>query len=116
MNYSHLSVEERCCIRDYYKNGKSYREIAKLIGRNVSTISRELNRNFTHMKEVPTYYPHTAQKKYMYRSKGRNLARVSEKTLKKNLALINARPKKVLNNQTPTDLFEQELDKVLHLV
>lgn len=49
MNYSYLSIEERCCIRDYYKNGKSYREIAKLIGRNVSTISRELNRNFTHM-------------------------------------------------------------------
>lgn len=48
--------------------------------------------------------------------KGRNLSRVSEKTLKKNLALINARPKKILNYQTPTDLFEQELNKVLHLV
>jgi len=33
---------------------------------------------------------------------------VNEKTLKKNLALINARPKKILNYQTPTDLFEQE--------
>lgn len=60
MNYSHLSIEERCCIRDYYKNCKSYREIAKLIGRNVSTISRELNRNFTHMYEVTTYYHHIA--------------------------------------------------------
>lgn len=48
--------------------------------------------------------------------KGRNLARVNEKTLKKNLALINARPKKILNYQIPTDLFEQELNKVLHLV
>lgn len=48
--------------------------------------------------------------------KGRNLSRVSEKTLKKNLALINARPKKILNYQTPADLFEQELNKVLHLV
>ena len=39
MNYSHLSIEERCCIREYYKSGKSFREIAKLIGRNVSTVS-----------------------------------------------------------------------------
>jgi IS30 family transposase len=37
--------------------------------------------------------------------KGRNLERVSEKTLKKNLALINARPKKVLHYQKPVDLF-----------
>lgn len=37
------------------------------MGRNVSTISRELNRNFTHMYDIPTYYPHTAQKKYKFR-------------------------------------------------
>ena len=30
---------------------------------------------------------------------------------KKNLALINARPKKVLHFQTPQDLFEQNLVK-----
>lgn len=47
--------------------------------------------------------------------KGRNLARVSEKTLEKNLALINARPKKILNYHTPTYLFEQEL-KVLRFI
>ena len=41
--------------------------------------------------------------------KGRNLSRVSEVTLKKNLALINARPKKVLHYQTPQDLFELNL-------
>ena len=44
-----------------------YRKIAELLGRNVSTISRELNRNFTHMYDIPTYYPHTAQKKYLLR-------------------------------------------------
>ena len=41
--------------------------------------------------------------------KGRNLARVSAKTLAQNVAKINNRPKKVLNFQTPADLFEQEL-------
>ena len=43
--------------------------------------------------------------------KGHNLDRVSEKTLKKNLALINARPKKVLNFKKPVDLFYENLAK-----
>ncbi len=67
MNYNHLTIEERCCIWEFYKKGKSYREIARLIDRDVSTVSREINRNRTHMYDVPTYYPHTAQKKYPYR-------------------------------------------------
>ena len=41
--------------------------------------------------------------------KGRNLARVSPATLKKNLALINARPKKILQFRTPQDLFIENL-------
>lgn len=43
--------------------------------------------------------------------KGRNLSKVSSKTLKKSLALINARPKKVLNYQKPVDLFNFFLSK-----
>ena len=56
MNYKHLSIEERSCIRKYYVDGLSYREIARLIGRNVSTVSREIRRNCTHMYDIPTYY------------------------------------------------------------
>ena len=67
MNYTHLTIEERCCLREYYLKGYSYRKIAKLIGRNVSTVSRELKRNRTHMYDIPTYYPYTAQKKYLLR-------------------------------------------------
>lgn len=67
MNYRHLSIEERSCIRKYYVDGLSYREIARLIGRNVSTVSREIRRNCTHMYDIPIYYPHTAQKKYLLR-------------------------------------------------
>ena len=67
MNYKHLSIEERSCIRKYYVDGLSYREIARLIGRDVSTVSREIRRNCTHMYDIPTYYPHTAQKKYLLR-------------------------------------------------
>ena len=67
MNNHHLSIEERSCIRKYYVEGLSYRKIAQLIGRHVSTVSREINRNKTHMYDIPTYYPHTAQKKYLHR-------------------------------------------------
>jgi IS30 family transposase len=43
--------------------------------------------------------------------KGRNLARVSTVTLKKNLALINARPGKVLGFLKPADLFDLFLSR-----
>ena len=41
--------------------------------------------------------------------KGRNLSRVSPATLKRNLALLNARPRKVLNLRSPVDLRDLEL-------
>lgn len=70
MNYKHLTTEERCCIREIYVKGKSIREIAKLIDRSPSTVSREINRNRTNVKRgISYYYPHTAQKKYQYRRK-----------------------------------------------
>ena len=65
MNYKHLTIEERSCIRKYYMEGLSYRKIAELIGRSPSTISREIFRNKSFMNAKPAYYPHTAQKKYM---------------------------------------------------
>ena len=67
MNYHHLTIEERSCIRKYYVEGLSYRKIAQLIGRSPSTVSREINRNRTHMYDITTYYPRTAQKKYLLR-------------------------------------------------
>ena len=63
MNYHHFTIEERCCLREYYVKGKSYREIARLLGRNVSSVSRELRRNCTFFKDIPKYYPYTAQRK-----------------------------------------------------
>lgn len=63
MSYKHFTIEERICLREYYTKGYSYRKIAQLLGRNVSSISRELRRNCTYMNAKPAYYPHTAQKK-----------------------------------------------------
>ena len=42
--------------------------------------------------------------------KGRNLSRVSPATLKRNLALINARPRKVLNFHSAQELWDFELN------
>ncbi len=41
--------------------------------------------------------------------KGRNLSRVASATLKRNLALINARPRKVLNFCSAQSLWDLEL-------
>lgn len=67
MNYHHLTIEERCCLREYYNKGYSYRKIAELLGRSASTVSREIRRNRSFMNVKPAYYPHTAQKKYLLR-------------------------------------------------
>ena len=70
--YNHFTIEERCCLREYYVKGKSYREIAKLLGRNVSSVSRELRRNCTFYRDIPRYYPYTAQKKSNLRNSYRH--------------------------------------------
>ena len=72
MNYHHFTIEERCSLREYYVKGKSYREIAKLLGRNVSSISRELRRNCTFYRDIPRHYPYTAQKKSKLRNSYRH--------------------------------------------
>ena len=63
MGYVHFTTEERSCLRFYYKKGLSYRKIAELLGRNVSSVSRELRRNCTYFNVAPSYYPQTAQRK-----------------------------------------------------
>jgi IS30 family transposase len=45
MKYKHLSIEEREKIQELHWQKKSLRFIARVIGRSVSSISREMNRN-----------------------------------------------------------------------
>ena len=66
MSYHHLTIEERACIAQYYKNGLKISEIAKLIKRNKSTISRELKRN---PSKNEGYNAIGAQRKYNKRRK-----------------------------------------------
>lgn len=61
IKYSHLKQEERDQIFLLLKDGKNQNEIANVIGRNKSTISRELSRN-VHQK-FNVYLPDTAARK-----------------------------------------------------
>ena len=65
MSYTHLTIEERTSIAHLHKQGVSLRQIAITIGRNVSTIKRELDRNYTPNKKGDNdYYPYSSQKRY----------------------------------------------------
>ncbi len=61
-HYKHLAEEERDRLSLFRAQGKSLREIAGLIGRDVSTVSRELKRN-TAPVNVGYYLPHKAQER-----------------------------------------------------
>ena len=60
--YSHLSEEERRVIRIEVGNGTSIRRIGLMLGRNASTVSREIKRN--------TWFPSNENESYRpYRPK-----------------------------------------------
>ena len=63
MSYKHLSIQEREWLLIYLVQGLSLCQIAKLLGRNKSTISRELARN------PGEYLPSKAQTRYKRRRK-----------------------------------------------
>ena len=65
-SYSHLTIEERHCLEKLYKANNSVRQTAKILGRNISTISRELNRNCT---KNEAYRAVHANKLYRFRRK-----------------------------------------------
>ncbi len=84
MSYFHLTIEERSSIAHLYRQGVSLRQIAETIGRNVSTIKREIERNYTSIyKERFNYYPQTSQKKYKKRiSKAHNIVQFPLEVIK----------------------------------
>jgi IS30 family transposase len=75
MSYIHLTIEERTSIAYLHNQGVSIRQIAKTIGRNPSTVKRELNRNYTPNRfGTKDYYPLSSQKRYEKRkSKAHNI-------------------------------------------
>lgn len=71
-NYKHLDITERNRIEAWLKEGKSKSEIARLLGRNRSTIRREIKRGTTiqikyidgYQQEVEEYIAETGQAVY----------------------------------------------------
>jgi transposase, IS30 family len=64
MTYNHMSHKERDKLAMLHNRGLSLRDIAPVLGRSVSTLSRELRRNRAH-----AYYPQHAQEKAVKRLK-----------------------------------------------
>ena len=60
MSYKHITINERCCIVEYLNLGWNISKIAKELGRNKGTISREIRRNKLNNK----YSAHIAQESY----------------------------------------------------
>lgn len=60
-SYTHFTLEERKCLQELLSEGKSFRKIADILGRNVSSVSREIKRNrskYTHKKSNNPYKYH----------------------------------------------------------
>lgn len=70
-HYQHLSLFERQRIFEWFHyEKKKIREIARLLSRSHSTISRELKR-YISVKYIPMYYPNPAHKAYKWRMRER---------------------------------------------
>ncbi len=61
MSYTHFTLEERKYLQQLLSEGKSFREIASILERSPSTISREVNRNKAKYKPK-----HNTDNKYWY--------------------------------------------------
>ena len=67
MSYAHFTLSERFCLQEFLNQGKTFREIAKLMDRSPSTISREVKRNWS--KKKNRYNPYRATTLYIIRRK-----------------------------------------------
>jgi len=70
----YLSAEERVRIADLRREGRTLREIGALLGRDASTISRELRRN---ADTAGRYRPHDAHQRAVARRRRQRLSRLA---------------------------------------
>ena len=83
--YVHLSVEERMRIYDWQREGLPQAEMARRLGRDRATVSRELRRN-----AVPSgYLPDLAQRRYQARRQHcRRRPRLENRRLRRTILLL----------------------------
>ncbi len=103
-SYKHLSLYERCQIELFSKNGESPNFIANKLGRNYSTIYRELARNQVKQTDYKnqyyyTYYAETAH--IIYQKRRKNCG--AKFKLLKDPKLINYIEKKILKDKWSPD-------------
>ena len=67
MSYTHFTLTERYSLQQLLNEEKSFREIARILGRSPSTISREVKRNWS--KKKNRYNPWRATTLYIIRRK-----------------------------------------------
>ena len=81
-SYIHFTHDERICLQQFLSEGKSFRQIAALMGRSPSTISREVNRN-------RTKYPpkHKSNNKYNYHQWRAQIQTICRRRQKRRTAL-----------------------------
>ena len=107
MNYIHLTIEERACICKFKEMNMSLREIARILNRNVSTISRELKRNSYRKSKnycVISYSPIVADKKYKDR-------RINcHRPVKINMQAINYIKNKIELHWSPDQIVNRQND------
>lgn len=104
MNYNHLTIEERACITKFKEMKLSIREIARILDRSPSTISRELKRNSYKTSvnySVTKYSPIVANKKY--KKKRLNCHR----PLKINIQVINYIKNKIELHWSPDQIINR---------
>ena len=102
MSYTHLTTTERVKIETYLELGMSIRSIARRLGRQPSTVSREIRRN-------PDYVAERAQKRY---EKAKTNCGAKTK-LADALAKINGRPRKCLNWKAAHEVFTEEVLRLI---
>ncbi len=85
LSYTHFKHDERISLHNFLKDGLGIREIARRLGRNPSTISREIKRNSN--------------------SKGYDFRTLTQAQLDVVVDLLNDRPRKCLGWKTPREVF-----------
>ena len=87
MQYRHISKEERKRIEKLTQDGNINKEITEELGRSISTIGRELKRNWVY--GARGYKHERAQELTETRRKDSKSPRISEKTWQKVFELFN---------------------------
>lgn len=104
MSYTHISIEERACIKKMNSERVTVRKIAEYLDRSPATISREIRRN---KGKNGGYHQVTSQR--LYRERRKNCGRA----LKLNQEVENYISERIDNNLSPKQIYQRsKIDKM----